>query len=284
MTPEITSAISADQVRLHSEARRLEGKVALVMGAGSVGPGWGNGRTIAVRFAQEGARLFAADRERAALTETEALLNELGATWSATTCDPTDSNAVEQAIGQCLQAYGRIDILVNNVGGSAKGGPVEMTEEVWNRQLDHNLKTVFLTCKHVLPIMVAQGAGSIVNIASTSGLRWTGSAQVAYAASKAGVMQFSRVLAVQYAKQGIRVNTVVPGQLHTPMVEVRLAGQRAGGDVQALLTQRQSRIPVPFMGDGRDTAAAALFLASDEARFVTGTEIVVDGGMSVRCD
>ena len=132
--------------------------------------------------------------------------------------------------------------------------------------------------------MESHAAGAIVNIASTSGLRWTGSAQVAYAATKAGVIQLSRVVAVQYAGKGIRVNTVVPGQLHTPMVEARLAGQRAGGNVEALLAQRQSRIPLPFMGDGRDTANAALFLASDEARFITGTEIVVDGGMTARCD
>jgi len=105
---------------------------------------------------------------------------------------------------------------------------------------------------------------------------------VAYAATKAGVIQFSRVVAVQYAAKGIRVNTIVPGQLHTPMVEARLAKQRAGGDIAALLEQRQARIPLPFMGDGRDTANAALFLASDEARFITGTEIVVDGGMIAR--
>ena len=177
-----------------------------------------------------------------------------------------------------------VSLVANNVGGSAAGGPVEMAEETWDAQLDHNLKSVFLTCKHVLPLMEAQAAGAIVNIASTSGLRWTGSAQVAYASTKAGVIQFSRVVAVQYAKAGVRVNTVVPGQLYTPMVDVRLAKQRTGGDVTALLQQRQSRIPLPFMGDGRDTANAALFLASDEARFITGTEIVVDGGMSVRCD
>jgi NAD(P)-dependent dehydrogenase (short-subunit alcohol dehydrogenase family) len=159
-----------------------------------------------------------------------------------------------------------------------------MSEEIFDAQVDFNLKSVFLTCKHVLPAMVRQGAGAIVNVASTSGLRWTGSAQVAYAATKAGVIQFSRVVAVQYAKQGIRVNCVVPGQLHTPMVEARLAHQRAGGDVDALLGERLSRIPLGFMGDGRDTAAAVLFLASDEARFITGTEIVVDGGMTVRCD
>jgi NAD(P)-dependent dehydrogenase (short-subunit alcohol dehydrogenase family) len=115
-------------------------------------------------------------------------------------------------------------------------------------------------------------------------VRWTGSAQVAYAATKAGVIQLSRVVAVQYAAKGIRVNTVVPGQLHTPMVEARLAKQRAGGDIKALLEQRQARIPLGVEGDGRDTANAALFLASDEARFVTGTEIVVDGGMIARCD
>ena len=159
-----------------------------------------------------------------------------------------------------------------------------MSEEVWDGQVDFNLKSVFLACKHVLPLMEARGGGAIVNTASTSGIRWTGAAQIAYAACKAGVIQFSRVLAVQYAKKGIRVNTVIPGQLHTPMVEARLAKQRTGGDLEALLKQRLSRIPLGFMGDGRDTANAALFLASDEARFVTATEILVDGGMSARCD
>jgi NAD(P)-dependent dehydrogenase (short-subunit alcohol dehydrogenase family) len=263
---------------------RLAGKVALVTGAGSVGPGWGNGRATAVRFAEEGARVFGVDREPERLTETARLVTEAGGTFATGTCDVTSSASVAGMVARCIAEFGRIDVLVNNVGGSAKGGPVEMSEDVWDAQIDQNLKSVFLTCKHVLPHMLAQGGGAIVNISSTSGLRWTGAAQIAYAATKAGVIQFSRVLAVQYAKQGIRVNTVVPGQLHTPMVEVRLAGQRAGGDVEALLKQRQSRIPLPFMGDGRDTANAALYLACDESRFVTGTEIVVDGGMSVRCD
>jgi NAD(P)-dependent dehydrogenase (short-subunit alcohol dehydrogenase family) len=132
--------------------------------------------------------------------------------------------------------------------------------------------------------MEAAGGGAIVNTASTSGLRWTGSPQVAYASAKAAIIQFSRVTAVEYAPKRIRVNTVVPGQMHTPMVETRLAGQRTGGDIAALLAARQARIPLGFMGDGRDTAYAALFLASDEARFVTGTELVVDGGMTARCD
>ncbi|HSJ42216.1 MAG TPA: SDR family oxidoreductase, partial [Xanthobacteraceae bacterium] len=191
---------------------------------------------------------------------------------------------VEVMVKICVERFGRIDVLVNNVGGSAAGGPVDMSEDVWDAQVDSNLKSVFLTLKHVLPIMERQKSGAVVNVASTSGLRWTGSAQVGYAATKAGVIQLSRVVAVQYADKGIRVNTVVPGQLHTPMVEARLAKQRTGGDVEALLQSRLERIPLGFMGDGRDTANATLFFASDEARFITGTEIVVDGGMTVRCD
>jgi len=263
---------------------RLAGKVAFITGAGSVGPGWGNGRAIAVRFAQEGARIFGVDRDLERMDETVRLVRAAGGEIEVAACDVTQSAAIEAAVNACAARFGRIDVLVNNVGGSAAGGPVELTEEAWQAQIDHNLKSVFLTCKHVLPLMQAQASGAIVNVSSTSGTRWTGSAQVAYASSKAGVIQLSRVVAVQYAKSGIRVNTVVPGQLYTPMVDVRLANQRTGGDVSTLLAQRQARIPLPFMGDGRDTANAALFLASDEARFVTGTELVVDGGMSVRCD
>ena len=258
--------------------QRLKGQVALVTGAGSVGPGWGNGRAIAVRFAEEGAQVVGIDCNTQRMQETAELIKAAGGQFIALTCDVTDSAALAATVGLCIERLG------NNVGGSAKGGPVEMSEEVWDTQIDHNLKSVFLACKHVLPHMVARGQGNIVNLSSTSGIRWTGSAQIGYAATKAAIIQFSRVLAVQYAKQGIRVNTVVPGQLHTPMVEYRLAGQRTGGDVQALLESRQKRIPLGFMGDGRDTAAAVLFLASDEARFVTGTEIVVDGGMTARCD
>lgn len=261
---------------------RLEGKVAIVTGAGSVGPGWGNGRAATVLFAREGAKVFAVDRDPARMEETRARLE--GGTLAFHTCDVTDAASVSAMIEACRTQFGRVDILLNNVGGSAPGGPAEMTEEVWDAQMDFNLKSVFLTCKYALPVMMAQGSGAIVNTASTSGIRFTGNAQVGYAASKAGVIQFTRAIAVQYAKHGIRANTVIPGQIHTPMVEARLARQRAGGDVAALLAERQKRIPLGFMGDGRDSAYASLFLASDEARFVTGTEIVVDGGMSARCD
>lgn len=265
-------------------ARRLEGKVAIVTGAGCIGPGWGNGRATAVRFAEEGAKIFAVDLRAETLAETLERTREIGGEIEPYLCDVTDGGAVAAMAAACVARFGCVDILVNNVGGSAKGGPVDMPEEVWDRQVDFNLKSVYLTCKHVLPVMVRQGGGAIVNTSSTSGLRWTGAAQSAYAATKAAIIQFSRVVAVEYAPHKIRVNTVVPGQLHTPMVEARLAGQRAGGDVDLLLKQRLARIPLGFMGDGRDTAYAALFLASDEARFITGTEIIVDGGMTARCD
>ena len=263
---------------------RLEGKTALITGAGSIGPGWGNGRSEAIIFAREGARLLLVDREPDALAVTIDAIRSEGGTAAAFEGDATDSAVIQEAVARCGEAYGRLDILVNNVGGSRAGGPVELSEEDWHAQIALNLTAAFLACKHTIPVMIAQGGGAIVSTASASGLRWTGSAQVGYAAAKAGIIQMSRVIAVQHAPDGIRANTVVPGQLHTPMVEARLAGQRAGGDVEALLAQRQSRIPLGFMGDGRDTAYAALYLASDEARFVTGTEIVIDGGMTARCD
>jgi len=263
---------------------RLEDRVAIITGAGCIGPGWGNGRAAAVRFAEEGAKVFAVDISKKALEETLERMRGNTGEIAVHIGDVTSSSSVAEMVEACIARFGRIDILVNNVGGSAKGGPVDMPEDIWRQQIDFNLTSVYLTCKHVLPHMAGQRRGAIVNTASTSGLRWTGAAQAAYAATKAGIIQFSRVVAIEYASQGIRVNTVVPGQLHTPMVEARLAHQRAGGNVDLLLRQRLARIPLGFMGDGRDTANAALFLASDEARFITATEIVLDGGMTARCD
>ncbi|HLX15574.1 MAG TPA: SDR family oxidoreductase [Bradyrhizobium sp.] len=262
---------------------RVAGKVTLITGAGCVGPGWGNGRAAAVLFAREGAKVFAVDKNAEAMTETVARVGNDGEIVTHV-CDVLDDARVGAMTEACRKKFGRIDILVNNVGGSAAGGAGEMSEPVFDQQISYNLKSVFLTCHHVIPIMIAQGGGAIVNTASTSGISYSGSPQIGYASSKAAVIQFSRVTAVQYAKHGIRVNTVIPGQMHTPMVEVRLAKQRSGGDIDALLKSRLARIPLGFAGDGRDTANAVLFLASDEARFITGTEIVVDGGMTARSD
>ncbi|CAB3708479.1 3-oxoacyl-ACP reductase [Achromobacter marplatensis] len=263
---------------------RVAGKVALVFGAGCVGPGWGNGRAIAVRLAQEGALVMAVDRQPDSLPETLEHAGEFRGNIETHICDVGDSGQVGRLVDAVHQRHGRIDVLVNNVGGPIPGGATALSEADWQRQLDLNLTSVFTTCRHVLALMARQGSGAVVNVSSTSAIRWTGAPQVGYAAAKAGVMQFGRVAAVEYARHGVRINTVLPGQLHTPLVDAFLATQQAAGDVQALLEKRQKRIPLPFMGDGRDTANAVLFLVSDEARFITGTELIVDGGMSARCD
>lgn len=173
--------------------QRFESRVAIVTDAGSVGPGWGNGRAIALRLAQEGAKVLAVDRDPGQLAETIERAGNACDCIVGCECDVTRSGDVQTMVAKAPESFGRIDILINNVGGAAAGSPVEVTEQVWDSQVDINLKSVFLTCKHVLPCMVARRHGVIVNVASTSGLRRTGSAQVAYAATKAGVIHFSRV-------------------------------------------------------------------------------------------
>jgi NAD(P)-dependent dehydrogenase (short-subunit alcohol dehydrogenase family) len=261
----------------------LDGKVAVITGAGSVGPGWGNGRATAAIFAKEGARVFAVDRDMDSLRDTIIELEAAGNEFATGICDVTNSASIQEMVAACIERFGCIDILVNNVGGGGQsGGPVELPEEVWDFQVDLNLKSVFLVCKYVLPHMEAQRSGVIINTSSAAALRWTGNTQIAYAAAKAGVIQMSRLMAIDGAKKGIRVNTVIPGQLNTPLVRSRIV-MNQGGDIDALLAKREARIPLGFMGDGRDTAYASLFLASDEARFITGTEVLLDGGMTIRC-
>jgi len=260
--------------------QRLAGKVALIVGAGSVGPGWGNGRAISVLFAREGAKVFGADKSIDAAAETKRLAEAEGHTIAIGEVDVTNRESIKAMVDACLQTYGRIDVLVNNVGGSAPGDVVSMPLEVWDRQFDVNVRYVFLTCKHVIPIMVRQGGGSIVNLSSIAALAHFGPEVVAYSTVKAGLIQFTRVTAVRYAPNNVRCNIIVPGLMDTPLVEHRLAGERSGGDVEALRRRRNSQPPMGRMGTAWDVAYAALFLASDEARYITGAELVVDGGLS----
>ena len=265
-------------------AGRVQDKVALVTGAGSIGPGWGNGKASAVLMAREGAKVFAVDLNPEAAEETRKIIEDEGGECEAHVADVTKADAVTAMVGACTVRFGRIDILHNNVGGSAPGGPVEMDEEVWDRQMNHNLKHVYLTCKQVLPIMEAQGNGAIVNMSSVAALSFTGAHHIAYDATKAAIIRFSQAVAMQYAAKGIRCNTVIPGQMHTPLVEARLAGDRAGGDAERLIQERNARCPMGHMGDGWDVAYAVLYLASDEAKYVTGTQILVDGGLTLKSD
>jgi NAD(P)-dependent dehydrogenase (short-subunit alcohol dehydrogenase family) len=252
-----------------------------VIGAGSVGPGWGNGRATSTLFAREGARVFGVDLSADALAETAAGIG--AGLFAAHVADATRPDEMSALVEACVERFGRIDVLVNNVGGSAPGDPVSMPAEVWAQQLDHNLTYVFHSCKHVIPIMVRQGGGAIVNLASIAALRHFGADVAAYAASKAGLIHFSRVTAVKYAPHKVRINTVIPGLMHTPLVKARLAGERAQGDVERLIAARHRQVPMGHMGDGWDVAHAVLFLASDEAKYITATELVVDGGLSATC-
>ncbi|KCV35422.1 enoyl-(Acyl carrier protein) reductase, partial [Bordetella bronchiseptica 00-P-2730] len=170
-------------------------------------------------------------------------------------------------------------ILVNNVGRSEPGTPVDMSEATWDEQMDVNLKAAYLACKHVLPVMERQGAGAVVNVSSIAGLRYVGKPQVAYAAAKAALMQMTRTTAVVYAARGIRLNCVVPGLVFTPLVR-RLADKYAQGDFDGFVRHRHEQVPMGRMGDAWDVAHAALFLASDESRYITAQEIVVDGGIT----
>jgi NAD(P)-dependent dehydrogenase (short-subunit alcohol dehydrogenase family) len=263
----------------------MAGKVAIVAGAGSVGPTdstiWGNGKTTAVLLARQGAAVFLLDVNEEAMAATKALIEGEGGTCATHRCDMTVAVEVQAMVQACLDRFKRIDILVNNVGGSAPGGPVDMTEDAWDAQIDLNLKTAFLGCKYVLPHMVAQGKGAVVNLSSVAGLRMgTGRVHSAYSASKAGIIAFSKSVAMGYAKKGIRCNTVVPGLMHTPLVEHRLVRQLGANDAEALIARRNASVPMGHMGTGWDIAHAVLFLVSDEAKYITATEIVVDGGFT----
>lgn len=260
---------------------RLSGKTAIVTGAGSVGPGWGNGKATAVLFAREGARVFAVDINAAAAEETKAIIDAEGGRCTTMRVDVSQAEDVQAMVDRCLATYGRIDVLHNNVGIVEVGGPVETGEAAWDRVLAVNLKSQYLTCKHTLPHMERQGGGAIVNISSVAAIRYTGVDYITYYASKAGILGLTRGIALQYAAKQIRANAILPGLMHTPMI-IEPLKDVYGGDVETMLRVRAEQCPMKRMGDAWDVAHAALFLASDEAKYVTGVELVVDGGLSCK--
>ena len=267
-------------------AGRIQDKVAIVTGAGSVGPGIGNshvgnGRATALVFAREGARVLLVDRDLAPAEETRRMIAEAGGESSTFQADVSDAAACHAIAGACIERYGRIDILHNNVGIEIAGGLAETTEEAWDRTLAVNLKSMFLMAKAVVPHMERQGAGAIVNISSINAIRTLPALSLPYAVSKAGVIAFTRDVAVEYAAKGIRVNAVLPGMMATPFVVAALT-DAYGGDVEAMMQRRDSLCPTGKQGEGWDVAHLALFLASDEARYITGESVVVDGAQTCR--
>jgi NAD(P)-dependent dehydrogenase (short-subunit alcohol dehydrogenase family) len=261
---------------------RLEGKVAIVMGAGQTpGDTIGNGRATAILFAREGARVLAVDMRLDSAQQTVDMIEAEGGDAIAVEADATSDEACAALMARCLETHGRIDILHNNVGiGGADAGPAHIEEEAWDRILGVNLKSVVFPCKHALPSMRERRSGSIINISSIAAVCSTGI--VAYKTSKAGINAYTQSLAIGNAKYGIRANVIMPGLMNTPMAIEGLSAM-LGVDKAELIERRNAMVPLGAkMGDAWDVAYAALYLASDEARFVTGIALAVDGGQSAR--
>jgi len=263
---------------------RLKDKVAIVVGAGqSPGEGMGNGRATALTFAREGAKVLCVDRDLASAQETVDMIAAKGGTAAAFKADVTRDAEIKAMVADAMKRWGRIDVLHNNVGVSLAGGDAELlaiTEEAFDRCVAINLKSCILAAKHVIPIMRQQKSGSIINISSMAAI--TTYPYVAYKATKSAMIAFTEQLAYQNAEHGVRANVILPGLMDTPMAVDTRAREwhKTRAEVAA---ERDRQVPLrKKMGTGWDVANAALFLASDEAGFVTGVTLPVDGGSSVR--
>ncbi|KAF5517423.1 3-oxoacyl-[acyl-carrier-protein] reductase FabG [Colletotrichum aenigma] len=246
----------------------LRDKIVFLTGIGQSGDQemWGNGAATTRLLAKQGAKIFGCDLYLEPAQHTQMRIVAEGGDVTVVAADVTNDESVKSAVDA-------------NVGRSEPGGPAEMTEKVWDAQTNVNLKSVYLCCHHILPLMEKQCSGAVVNVASIAGLRYIGKPQVAYAATKAAVIQFTKATAVIYASKNIRMNVVVPGLMNTSLVGM-LADKYAGGDVEGFKAKRNKAVPMGRMGDSFDVAMTALFLASSQSRYITGQKIVVDGGIT----
>lgn len=262
---------------------RLDEKVVIVVGAGASGEGMSNGRAAAISYARSGAKVVAIDANAASLAETQAAVEAAGGRCAAFVADVTSAERVRAAIEFARDSFGgAIDVLHNNVGVIRPGGPVDLDEADWDWAVATNLKPLFLTCKYTIPIMEAQRRGVITNIGSIAGLRYTGAPMLAYSTTKGAIPAFTRSVALQYACVGIRANCLHPGAIDTPMQHEasRSTYGKAYGeaDLATLKARREAAIPLGRLGSPFEVAAVAVFLASDDASYITGSEIMADGG------
>lgn len=263
----------------HIACGRLEGKVAIVTGAGTLDDGWGNGKAAAVLFAREGASVLAVDRRLDAAESTAELIHSAGGTCIPLAVDVSKEEQVQQMVRTCLEEFGRIDVLQNNVGVGIAKPTREMSLKEWDLVQRINVTSMFLSIRECLPTMIERGQGSIINVSSIASLRWTGVAFIGYSSSKGAVNQLTQAIAMEHARDGVRCNAVVPGLIDTPTV---YAGLAADGDPEALRAERNRACPTGSMGDAWDVAYASLFLASDESSYITGQLLTVDGGLSLQ--
>jgi NAD(P)-dependent dehydrogenase (short-subunit alcohol dehydrogenase family) len=259
---------------------RLKDKVAIVFGAGCSADGLSNGAAAALAYAREGARVVSVDVNEAAAARTASLIHAEGGEATAVVADVTSREQIDLAVQRSLEVFGKLDILHNNVGINKPGGPVDMDEDVWDAVMATNIKSLFLTCKAVIPAFLKNGGGSIVNISSITGLAWHGRPTIAYSSSKAAVNQFTRVVAAQYGPDNIRCNALVAGSINTPRASAQLQKAWSEGNGEEMLKQRTRSVPLRRLGTPEELANAAVFLASDESSYVTGVVMAVDGGLT----
>lgn len=257
---------------------RLKGKVAVVFGAGGPINEWSNGKAAAAAYAREGAVVVAIDRLADAAEEAAQVINDAGGHAVALTADVTSTEEVDAAVKAAMDRFGRLDILHNNVGMVQPGGPLETDDAALQRSMDVNVGSMHRAVRAALPHFLAQRSGTIVNISSLSAIRWSGYSYFAYYASKAALNQATVAIALQYADQGIRANVIMPGVIDTPLVYKQISSQYK--TVDEMQAARRSAVPMKMTGSPWDVANAAVFLASDEARFITGVCLPVDGGHS----
>ncbi|WP_226579816.1 SDR family NAD(P)-dependent oxidoreductase [Acuticoccus sediminis] len=257
---------------------RVAGKRVAVIGAGSVGPGWGNGKAAAVLFAREGGHVLAVDRDLAAAEETAAIIRDEGGSAEVLAVDLTAEGAAATVRDTAAERLGGLDILHFNIGISTRGGVEDTPMADWRRVFEVNLDSAFVLTQTLLPLVEADGGGALVFVSTLAAQRNGPYPYVAYEASKAALCRLSRSIAVEYAARGVRSNTVVPGLIDTPHV---LAHVDKGPDVEAIRSGRAAMVPMKRQGTGWDVANAAVFLASDAAGFITGVDLRVDGGMAL---
>ena len=260
---------------------RMENKVVLVTGAGSIGPGWGNGKASAVLYAREGATVIACDINLSAAEETVGIIASEGGNAIALECDVRSNQQVNLIVEKVRTDFGKLDVLHNNVGIVQVGGPEDITEEEWDNLLNVNLKSIFLTSKHAIPLMLEQKNSAIVNMSSIAASHYFGYPCMSYAASKGAINQATQNIAIQYANKGLRANCIMPGLMDTPQIRHYVTSGYGGGE-EDMIKKRNASCPTGKMGDAWDVAKAALFLASDDALYITGQCLVVDGGITSR--